>query len=505
MKKFMAGVLLTVIIMMFLPLTVFGASYSVDYLNVNAELRSDGSALVTEEWTVTFDGKSDGFVREIMIPEDNFESFSLLSDVSVSVDGNGCNENSQSMFANGTYTLSKSEDRYTVNWNYRSENETHVFSVRYVLSDVVKIYKEDAYFYCTAVNKDSGLVCRNVSVTMKIPGESFAEDYTIVESGSLAGKKENGSVVFMAYNTADEVKAGVSLPSELFDREKLLTITDDNTPMIVVFCIFGVLSAGVCAYIVYYVMNYRRLFRKKWEKKCRKNVFDESSYNAQSEVLGKISSAKILNVVTAETVSGADKFIVNLLELIKRGYITVTADGFSVSENSGTDTTGRKHDKNDEFVMKFFSSDTWQKINENPEMFYMKIREYNRMLGFVNPFFGFTANGKKVLKGSFELKLSAKRHEFILPEEISDDFFRNGKYTVTDLVVSLLNEYDYSHKKGYEKPDVSKYGYNMFMLRDIYEKGKEINEIHELELLRQKQLRKNKKKNTENYDDIDSV
>ena len=102
MKKFMAGVLLTVIIMMFLPLTALGASYSVDYLNVNAELRSDGSALVTEEWTVTFDGKSDGFVREIMIPEDNFESFSLLSDVSVSVDGNGCNENAQNVFANGT-------------------------------------------------------------------------------------------------------------------------------------------------------------------------------------------------------------------------------------------------------------------------------------------------------------------------------------------------------------------------------------------------------------------
>ncbi len=505
MKKILSGLLLTVLIMIFLPLTAFGASYSVDYLNVNAELRSDGSALVTEEWTVTFDGKSDGFVREIMIPENNFESFSLLSDVSVSVDGNGCNENAQSVFANGTYTLSKSDDRYTVNWNFRSENETHVFSVRYVLSDVVKIYRDEAYFYCTAVNKGSGLVCRNVSMTMKIPGESFAEDYTIVESGSLAGKKENGSVVFMAYNTADEVKAGVSLPSELFDREKLLTITDDNTPMILIFCIIGVLLLGLLAYIIYYAMNYRRLFRKKWEKKCRKNVFDESSYNAQSKVLRKISSAKILNVVTAETVSGADKFIVNLLELIKRGYITVTADGFSVCEASENDETGRKHDKNDEFVMKFFASDAWQKINDNPEMFYLKIMEYNRLLGFVNPFFGFTKNGKKVLTRSFELKLSARRHEYILPEEISDDFFRNGKYNVIDLVVSLLNEFEHSNKKGYVKSDVSKYSYNMFMLRDIYEKGKEINEINELELLRQKQLRKKHKKNTETYDDIDSV
>lgn len=505
MKKILSGLLITVLIMIFLPLTVSAASYSVDYLNVNAELRSDGSSLITEEWTVTFNGKSDGFVREIMIPEDNFESFSHLGDVSVSVDGNGCNENAQNSFANGTYTLSKSEDRYTVKWNYKSENETHVFSVRYVLSDVVKIYKDEAYFYCTAVNKDDGLVCRNVSIAMKIPGESFAEDYTIVESGSLAGKKENGSVVFMAYNTAGEVKAGISLPSELFDREKLLTIADDNTPEIVVFCILGVLTAALSAYIIYYAMNYRRLFRKKWEKKSRKNIFDESSYKAQSKVLKRISAARILNIVSAETVSGADKFIVNLLELIKRGYITVSADGFSVCETSEKDETGRKPDKNDELVMNFFASDEWQKINENPETFYSKVSEYNRQLGFVNPFSGFTANGKKVLTRSFELKLSAKRHEFILPEEISDDFFRNGKYTVADLIVSLLNEYDYSHKKDYEKPDVSKYGYNMFMLRDIYEKGKEINEMNELEQLRQKQLKKNKKKNTENYDDIDFV
>jgi hypothetical protein len=123
----------------------------------------------------------------------------------------------------------------------------------------------------------------------------------------------------------------------------------------------------------------------------------------------------------------------------------------------------------------------------------------------VNPFYAVTENGKKVLSRCFELRLSAKRHEFILPEEISDDFLRNGKYTVIDLVVSLLNEYDYSQKVDYKKPDVSKFSYNMFMLRDIYETGRQINEKRELEILRLKQMQKNKKKNTGRYDDIDSV
>ena len=101
----------------------------------------------------------------------------------------------------------------------------------------------------------------------------------------------------------------------------------------------------------------------------------------------------------------------------------------------------------------------------------------------------------------FEMKLSASRHEFVTPEEISDDFIRGGKYTVPDLIASVLNEYTLSGRKDFVKPDTSKYKRNMFMLREIYEKGRDISERKEMELLMQK---KNRRKRTETDDDFDS-
>ena len=304
MKKLSLCLIITLLSALFLPTAASAASdFSVDYLDVTAELMTDGSAVVTEEWTVTFSEGADGFSREIIIPEDNLETFASVSDVSVSVDGNGCNLDTDGTKANGTYAFEKGEDRYIIRWNNKCDEGTYEFSLRYVLNGVVKIYEDHAYFYCTAVNAESSLVCRNVSVEINMPGESFSEDYKIVHSGSLAGKKADGAISFTAYNTAGEVKTGVRLPVALFDASKLPVVLNDYTTVIIVCSVSGVILLAVAAYVIYYTLNYRRLFRKKWEKKCRRSAFDESSYSARAGVFRKMSAAQVINIVAAETVS----------------------------------------------------------------------------------------------------------------------------------------------------------------------------------------------------------
>ena len=502
MKKISFLILICIISLLMMPTGISAASsYTVDYLNVIAEVRSDGSVLMTEEWTISFKGEAEGFSREIVIPEDELGTFSSVSDVSVSVDGNGCNYDNDGTALTGTYSFSQTEDRYIIVWNNRTEDSTHVFSLRYVLNSAVRLYNDEAYFSCTAVNADSSLVCRNVSVEVKVPGESFAEEYTILESGSLAGKKSDGFVTFNAYNTAGEVKVSLKFPSSLFETEKLITVETDRTVLIVVCCVAGVIAAALIAFIVYYSINYRRIFRKNMEKKCRKMAYDESSYSARSNVLGHISVAGILNIVTDRTVCEADRFIAGFLELVNRGYITVTSDGFVVNKTSDNDTTGRPADRCDDMIKDFFGSDKWQKSIGDPEIFYDTVQEYNRKLRFVNPLSVFSPEKRKIMIHCFEMKLSASRHEFIIPEEISDDIIKGGKYTLTDLIASLINEKNLSAKKDYVKPDSSKYKRNMFMLRDIYEKGREISERKEAERLMEKKNRKNR---TVADDDFDS-
>ena len=136
-----------------------------------------------------------------------------------------------------------------------------------------------------------------------------------------------------------------------------------------------------------------------------------------------------------------------------------------------------------------------------PKKFFVITERFNRKIPFVSPFYVFTAEGKNVMRRCFELKLSAKRHEFVLPEEISDDIFKGGKYTALDLVISLLNEYRLSQADDFERPDAERFRRNMFVLRDTYEEGKTIVEKEEFEKMQQK---KQKKQKTVIDDDIDS-
>ena len=502
MKKLTACLIFLLLSVLLMPTTAFAASdYSVDKVDFTAELREDGSALITEEWTVTFNKDSDGFVREIMIPQDNFEMFNNIGIISVSVDGNGCSQVSDSSVVNGTYSLEKTEDRYTIRWFVLSENETRTFSVRYVQSGAVKLYNDRAYFYCTVANKENNLLCRNVTVTVRTPSECYAEDFSIVESGSLAGKKSDNQVVFSATNAAGLIKTGLTMPSALFNTSSLTVIVDDNRAEIAAVVIICVCCAAAAAFGVFYILNYRKLFRKHMEKQRRKKAHSESSYEDQYAILEKISPARIINIVSGQTVCGADMFILTFLDLLERGYIKAKSDGFDVSEESDSDALNRPLDKNEKMVLDFFSTEKWKKTVAKPKKFFVITERFNRKIPFVSPFYVFTTEGKNVIRRCFELKLSAKRHEFVLPEEISDDIFKGGKYTALDLVISLLNEYRLSQSADFERPDAERFRRNMFVLRDTYEEGKTIVEKEEFEKMQQK---KQKKQKTVIDDDIDS-
>lgn len=485
--------------------TASGASaLTVDRLDYTAELRSDGCAYVTEVWTVSFNGEYDGFSREIVIPEDNFELFGEIRDVTVSVDGNLCSLTSADDALSGTYSLEKSENSYKIRWHLTGDNATHVFSLRYLKTASVKLYDERAYFYTTVINdSDEYGICRDVSVTLKTQKKCFPEDFTVVESGSLAGKKSDSEIVFNADNSAGLIKVAVSLPQGVFDVQSLPVIVDDTraeTAIVVIACI---LTAAIVVAGWFYFRNFRRIFRARQEKKCRKKVYKESSYEAQADVLRFVSPARIMTLVSDSTLSGADRFIVTVLELIKRGYIETDGNGFSSTYTSFTDSVKRPLDRFEREVIELFGTEKWQKVILRPRRFYAVAEKMYKKIPFLTPSMLFTPDGRRLVSLCFELKLSAKRHEFTAPEEISDDFFRNGKYTSADLLISLFNEYDLSSAKDFSKGDADKFRYNLFLLRDTYDEGRKIAFDEEVRRRMQKS-KKHKIRKTVTDDDNDT-
>ncbi len=485
-------VLLSVLMM---PTAAFGASsdYTVESVNITADMRSDGSALITEEWTLTVaQDCKECFVRDIVVIDDNFERIASVTDVSVSLDGNTCTEETGESLEAGTYFYEKTENKYSVMW-YIPEAGTHTFSIRYIQNDAVKIYKNRAYFYYRAVNEDSTLICRNVSVTVNTPKPCYPEDFEILESGNLAGEKADGSITFTASNTAGLVKIGITVPDELFNSSGLTVIVDDSRAKIAVTVILCVILAAVIGFGIYFAFDYKRVMLKLRLKMCKNKPVYEKFERVQRKAFASVSPATILYSVLEGVTNKSDYFTLTLLDLVSRGYITATSAGFTGSETSQTDTVKRPLDKNEKRVIRIFSSGKWEELITAPSVFYAEIEDFNKKLNIISPFTDLTAKGRKLISYCFELRLSAKRFEFVTPEEISDTIFKSGRYTATDLVISLINEYELSRDDDSEKPSADKFKYNMFMFRDVYSKGEQI----ETEKIREIQALKLKKKNGE--------
>ncbi|MCD7774304.1 MAG: DUF2207 domain-containing protein [Clostridiales bacterium] len=475
MKKavsFFAAAIIMLLSVCFLPAAAVDASenqdYSVESVEYTAELMSDGSAVITENWTVAYgeDG-SEGFSRNIVISDSDFEYIIGISDMSVSADGYNCSED-ESNGADGTYSYSYEDNVYSVFWNMEGQSETHEFSLRYIQSGAVKIYNGRAYFYCNVVNENSELFCRNVTIFVTVPEECFPEDFTIIESGSLAGEKSKSGVVFKSVTSMGGIKIGLSMPSEIFDSDSLIHIVDDYTAAKTASGISGAAGFVIIVAAVVYFVNYKKIFRKRWERRCRKKAREESSYETMSSALYEISPAKIMKTTLKSTLNKADMFIVTALELISRGYITAGKDGFNAELVSENDAVKRKLCSHEKAVIEFVRKFSENKDGVSEWDFYDFVNSFNKKVKTFSPFAELVPKKRKLIRHCFEIKLAAEGYETVSPVEISDDFFTRKRYSVFDLLLSVTEE----AIRGEIETDESKYPRNLFTLRRIYDEGK---------------------------------
>lgn len=473
--KHTACIVFTVLLLsvFLLPITVYSASssYTVDKVDFNIELSSDGSALISEEWTLTVEENCrECFSRDIFVIDDNFERIDGMSDLSVSLDGNNCSEEKGDVLREGTYFYTETDCKYSVSW-FIPESGTHTFFIRYVLNDVVKIYNDKAYFYCRPVNEDSNLICRNVTVKISTPSQCFAEDFEITESGLLAGTKTENCVTFFASNTAGAVKVGIAMPSEVFNVSKLTHIIDDNSVYKIVLSVLGVFAFIAIALGLFFAIKHEKLVRSYRENRCKKKLLDESTEKTQRMVFSQISPAELIKTVLPNTVNDSDYFIVTVLELYTRGYIKVTSHGFDTTENSMTDSCKRVLNKNEKRILHLFNNSRWEKFISEPKAFYNEIQSFNKNVKCLSMLNDFSSKGKKLVRRCFEIKLGAKRFDYVTPQEVSDSLFRNEKYNIGDLVISIINEFSLN---SVEKEHNDKFKFDMFMFRDIYTEGESL-------------------------------
>lgn len=496
-KKTAFVLILTLLSAIFMPTAAFGASeggYTVEKINYTADLLPDGGAVISEDWQVTFfDSQSAGFSREILLSEDNFIRINGIYDVTVTMDDRICSEESSDTLRRGSYFLTNTDNAYIIKWCRPEEGGSHSFSLRYTVKDAVKLYRDEAYYTFRIVNGDSKILCRNITAVVNAPASCFPEDFEILQSGSLAGEKADGKITFTCTNSVGAAGAQIKMPKSLFNESALVLLLDDTSGLKIAAAVLSAILFVIVVSAICLAVNYKRLFRKHWLKQCNKSPRDNNCNAIFDHIFGVISPAELLNIISEKTVNAADIFVVTALELVSRGYIRADRDDFCVVYESETDKYGRPLNKSEKQVLDIFSSDRWQKFVRHPRRFYQEIEAFNSANAFSPPFFILSKEKKELFLDCFEVRVSAKRFEYVSPMEISDSIFRNGKYGAGELVVSLLNEYDRLTEFGHRESN-GEFRHNMFMFRDIYNEGKAAFEAKE-------QVRKNKKRKHGDHDD----
>ena len=164
-------------------------SYSIDRIEISAEILSDGSLSIEENRSYTFRGNFRW--ADYSLPLQNLGrviDFQLSEAGMIYRPGSGEEP--------GTYQYSQNKDKLYVKWFYRARNENRTFTLKYRVEDAVTVYNDIAEFYYKFVSEKSEKTIRAVDVWLKFPQAVDTNQVRAWAHGPLNGRLafENGMI-----------------------------------------------------------------------------------------------------------------------------------------------------------------------------------------------------------------------------------------------------------------------------------------------------------------------
>ena len=210
----------------------FSKSYTINQININAEILTDGSLQVTESRTYIFIGSFKW--ADYQIPLDKLGEVKLFS----------LKEGSQNYYETndelpGSYYIEDKGDTFYVRWFYHAKDQTRTFVLKYLVTDAVTVYNDVAELYYkfigVANQKDIGFV----TIDIKLPQYAAQDIVKMWAHGPLHGLIDfnNGNVELSINPMPSEqyLEARIVFPpawvpyaQKIIKSDKLMDIVDEE-------------------------------------------------------------------------------------------------------------------------------------------------------------------------------------------------------------------------------------------------------------------------------------
>jgi len=141
---------------------VYAKSYTIDRININAEVLTDGSIQITESRTYTFKGSYSW--ADYQLPLDKLGDVKLFS----------LKEGSQNYYQSndelpGSYFIEIKNNTFYVRWFYKAKNQTRTFVLKYLATDAITVYNDVAELYYKFIGEANQKDIGFVDVNIKLP------------------------------------------------------------------------------------------------------------------------------------------------------------------------------------------------------------------------------------------------------------------------------------------------------------------------------------------------
>lgn len=176
-------------LILFLQINIFAKSYSIDQVNIKAEVLPDGNVQITESRTYTFDGKFSW--ADYQLPTDKFGNVTLFS----------LREGSQKYYESndelpGSYYIENKNNTFYVRWFYRAKDQTRTFILKYLATDAITVYNDLAELYFKFIGEKNQKEIGIVNININLPQYATKDSVKIWAHGPLHGiiNFKNGNV-----------------------------------------------------------------------------------------------------------------------------------------------------------------------------------------------------------------------------------------------------------------------------------------------------------------------
>lgn len=184
------SVLPIVFLFIFTCNSIWSKSYTIDKIEVQAEILPDGSMQLTEARTYTFWGEFSW--ADYRLPLANIgeiKDFTLRDETT--------EYQPDSDDKPGSYQLHVGSDEFYVRWYYQATNETRTFTLRYRITEPVTLYQDVAEFYFQFIGDANQKQIEEANISIQLPQPAFYPEVRAWAHGPLWGNVQfdNGKIV----------------------------------------------------------------------------------------------------------------------------------------------------------------------------------------------------------------------------------------------------------------------------------------------------------------------